>query len=123
MQGRIAKASKNPSGSVLMLKKQNGKTCSMGNVKESDLRQAFTIAWNDIVQHREKNMSRWDKLEASDNALDRIRGHQMKELTAQGELEFKIPELTRMVLKEVIVKDPKTFTIKFLDGELKNICL
>jgi hypothetical protein len=38
-------------------------------------------------------------------------------------LEFEIPELTRMVLKEVIVKDPKTFTIKFLDGELKNICL
>jgi DNA invertase Pin-like site-specific DNA recombinase len=125
--GRFArkdyKGIKEPFWKCVSAEKQSGKTCSMGNVKESDLRHAFTIAWNDIVQHREKNMSRWDKLEASDNALDRIRGHQMKELTEQGELEFEIPELTRMVLKEVIVKDPKTFTIKFLDGELKNICL
>lgn len=68
-------------------------------------------------------MNRWDKLEISDNALERIRGHQMKELTALGELEFEIPELTRMILKEVIVKDMKTVTIKFLDGTMKNISL
>ena len=47
----------------------------------------------------------------------------MKELTAEGELEFEIPELTRMVLEEIVIADPLTFHVKFLDGEVRTICL
>lgn len=47
----------------------------------------------------------------------------MIELTAEGLLEFEIPELTRMVLEEVLVHDRKTFTIRFLDGTEKKISL
>ena len=47
----------------------------------------------------------------------------MIELTAEGLLEFEIPELTRMVLEEVLVHDRKTFTIRFLDGMEKKISL
>lgn len=103
--------------------KASGKTCRMEIVRESDLRKAFTIAWNAIVQNREKEMKRWEKMEKSENALERLRAKQMKEFTAEGRLEFEIPELTRMVLEEVTVIDPKTFRIRFLDGEVKNISL
>ncbi|MGN0362143.1 MAG: hypothetical protein ACI4ET_04810 [Bilifractor sp.] len=37
-------------------------------------------------------------MERSGDALERVRGKQMKELVAEGPLEFEIPELTRMVL-------------------------
>jgi site-specific DNA recombinase len=99
----------------------NRKTCGMENVKESDLRKAFTIAWNSIVEHPETE--KWCKMETSTEALQRVRAKQMQELTAEGPLEFEIPELTRMVTEEVIVHDAKTFTFTFLDGTIKNVSL
>lgn len=57
------------------------------------------------------------------NALERVRGKQMIELTTEWSLEFEIPELTRMVLEEIIVRDKKTFTVKLLDGTEQNISL
>ena len=103
--------------------KQGGKTCSMENVKEGDLRKAFTVAWNSIVSDRETYMKHWQEMQKSESALERVRGKQMIELTAEGLLEFEIPELTRMVLEEVLVHDRKTFTIRFLDGMEKKISL
>ena len=90
-------------------------------VRESDLRLAFTTAWNSIVEHPETE--RWNKMEKSKSALERLRARQMKELIAEGPLEFEIPELTRMVLQEILVKDAKTFQITFLDGTIKRIKL
>ena len=103
--------------------KQGGKTCSMENLKEGDLRKAFTVAWNSIVSDRETYMQHWQEMQKSESALERVRGKQMIELTAEGLLEFEIPELTRMVLEEVLVHDRKTFTIRFLDGMEKKISL
>jgi len=101
--------------------KKENKTCDMQIVRESDLRLAFTTAWNSIVEHPETE--RWDKMEKSKSALERLRARQMKELIAEGPLEFEIPELTRMVLQEILVKDAKTFQITFLDGTIKRIKL
>ena len=68
-------------------------------------------------------MKKWEKMKKSENALERVRAKQMIELTAEGPLEFEIPELTRMVLEEIIVRDKKTFTVKLLDGTEQNISL
>ena len=68
-------------------------------------------------------MKKWERMKKSENALERVRGKQMIELTAEGPLEFEIPELTRMVLEEIIVRDKKTFTVKLLDGTEQNISL
>jgi hypothetical protein len=92
-------------------------------VKEKELRRAFTIAWNSIVENRESFRDHWKAMQKSENALERIRGKQMIELTAEGRLEFEIPELTRMVLEEVQVHNSTTFTITFLDGTVKNVKL
>ena len=62
-----------------------------------------------------------EKMKHSENPLDRLRGKQMIELTAGGKLDFEIPELTRMVLQEVPVHNPTSFTITFLDGTVKNV--
>ena len=118
----------NPNGNTpywkcLNAEKAQGKICTNGNVKEKELRRAFTIAWNSIVENRESFMGHWKTMQKSENALERIRGKQMIELTAEGRLEFEIPELTRMVLEEVRVHNSTTFTITFLDGTVKNVKL
>lgn len=122
MQRRNPKGNK-PFWKCLNTDKRNGYTCDAGNVRESDLRQAFVIAWNSLVENRETELPRWKKMMESENALERLRGRQMIELTAEGHLDFEIPELTRMVLDEVRVTDPKSFTVKLLDGTVRNIKL
>ena len=79
------------------------------------------IAWNSIVENRDQEMERWEKMRESENPLERLRGKQMIELTAEGKLDFEIPELTRMVLQEITVHSPTSFTITFLDGTVKNV--
>lgn len=95
----------------------------MENIRESALRNAFTIAWNVMVQHRDEYLPRWKLAEESGNALEQLRAKQMQELTAEGLLEFEIPELTRMVLEEITVLDQKNFRIRFLDGTIQNVSL
>lgn len=117
------KGIKEPFWKCTNAEKKQGSTCRMGLVRESDLREAFRVLWNDIAQHREEHMARWTEMEENGNPLERIRVKQMKELTADGPIEFEIPELTRMVLQEVTVRDPLTFTITLLDGTEQNISL
>ena len=95
----------------------------MENIREAALRNAFTIAWNVMVQHRDEYLPRWKQAEESGNALEQLRAKQMQELTAEGLLEFEIPELTRMVLEEITVLDQKNFRIRFLDGTIQNVSL
>ena len=79
--------------------------------------------WNTLIANRSECMKKWERMKKSENALERVHGKQMIELTAEGPLEFEIPELTRMVLEEIIVRDKKTFTVKLLDGTEQNISL
>ncbi|MGN1024511.1 MAG: recombinase family protein [Lachnospiraceae bacterium] len=101
--------------------KAQGKTCNAEKVKESALQEAVVIAWNSIVENRDQELPRWEEMEKSENPLERLRGKQMIELTAEGRLDFEVPELTRMVLQEITVHTPTSFTITFLDGTVKNV--
>ncbi len=97
------------------------KTCFVENVQERDLRQAFVIAWNSIVEERDRHLKRWESMTRSENALERVRARQMICLTLEKPLESEIPERTRMVLEEVTVQERNTFDFRFLDGTERNI--
>lgn len=45
----------------------------------------------------------------------------MIELIAEGPLRREVPELTRMVLKEIRVLGAKTFRVELLDGTVKTV--
>ena len=66
----------------------------------------LTKKWNEMIEHGD--------------ALEKIRGKQMLELTAEGKITKQIPELTRAVLESVIVGDDN-IEVKFLDGSRKRI--
>lgn len=68
-------------------------------------------------------MPYWEAMMKSKNPLERIRGRQMMELTAEGPLAFEILELTRMVLEKITVVDPSSFTVRLLDGTEQHIRL
>ena len=45
----------------------------------------------------------------------------MIEITAQGPIKWEIPELTRTVLERIVIHDKRHFTIRFLDGTVKEV--
>jgi len=57
------------------------------------------------------------------NLLQKMRAKQMIELTAEGMLNCEVPELTRMVLERIIVHSKTQFTVRFLDGTQKEVCI
>ena len=81
------------------------------------------IMWNCIVDHREEMLPRWIKMKETGNDLQKVRGRQMIDLTAEGLLEKDLPELTKMVLDEISVIKKDTFRIRLLDGTEKTIVL
>ena len=101
--------------------KKKGKTCCSENVREETMKKAVVVAWNSIIEHRDEYLSEWEAKIQNGNALERLRAIQMIELTAEGRIENEIPELTRMVLQEMIIIDKETFRITFLDGTVKNV--
>lgn len=101
--------------------KKKGHTCSAGNIKEAVLRQAVVIAWNNLVEHREEHLSRWELQATEGDALQRYRARMMLAMTAEGPLSEEVPELTRMVLEEIIVRSPQELVVAFLDGSRSNI--
>ena len=103
--------------------KAKGCTCSSENIREAALRKAVVVAWNSLVENREEYIPVWEKSIREGDALQRLRGRQMIELTAEGTIEEEITELTRMVLTEIIVKDKNNLTVVFMDGTKKNISL
>ena len=86
-------------------------------------RHSVVIAWNSLVENREEYIPVWEKSIREGDALQRMRGRQMIELTAEGTIEEEITELTRMVLTEIIVKDKNNLTVVFMDGTKKNVSL
>ena len=102
---------------------RNGRICDADHAKNEDLRKAFVIAWNSVVKDRDKLMPTWEKMKKSGNPLQRLRARQMIELTAQGPLTRELHEHTRMVLERVVVHSKRHFTVRFLDGTAKEVCL
>ena len=103
--------------------KQNGTTCSVDNVKDDILRKMMVIAWNSVVKERDKLTRSWEEMKRSGNPLQSLRARQMIELTAQGILVNEVPELTRMVLERVVIHDKRHFTVRFLDGTVREVCV
>lgn len=103
--------------------KAKGCTCSSDNIREAALRKAVVVAWNSLVENREEYIPAWEKCICEGDPLQRLRGRQMIELTAEGTIEEEITELTRMVLTEIIVKDKNNLTVVFMDGTKKNVSL
>lgn len=90
------------------------------NIKEETLNSAFVTAWNHIVKNREQFIKRWKEQKGE---LEKIRGRQMIELTAEGMIAKAIPELMQMVLEKIVVHDREHFTVCFLDGTEKEILI
>lgn len=102
---------------------RNGSTCHAENVKDDAVRQTMVIAWNAVVRERDKKMETWEKMKEEGNPLQKLRAKQMIEITAQGPLIKEVPELTRTVLDRIIIHDKKHFTVYFLDGTVKEVCI
>jgi hypothetical protein len=45
----------------------------------------------------------------------------MIEITDQGPIKWEIPELTRTVLERIVIHDMRHFTVRFLDGTVKEV--
>ncbi len=102
---------------------RNGRICDADHAKNEDLRKAFVIAWNSVVKDRDKLMPTWEEMKKSGDPLQRLRAKQMIELTAQGPLTRELHEHTRMVLERIVVHSKRHFTVRFLDGTAKEVCL
>ena len=83
----------------------------------------LTIAWNSVVKDRDKLLPTWRQMKETGDPLQKMRSRQMIELTAQGPLTCEVPELTRMVLERIIIHSKTHFTVRFLDGTAKEVCI
>jgi site-specific DNA recombinase len=120
--GACGKALKRHSWSSrgIVLWKCMDKGCRGKNIDEKVLDRSFVIAWNSIVDKRDDLVERWQQMVSEGNALERIRGQQMIDLTAEGKIVKQIPELTTMVMESMTV-NKETVTVRFLDGTMKEI--
>ena len=75
------------------------------------------------MEHRDQYLPKWQRMSSEGDVLQRYRGRLMIAITEDGPLDAAVPELTRMMLEEIRVKSPTVFTVKFLDGTVKNIKL
>ena len=98
-----------------------GGTCHSENVKEETVRRAMVIAWNAVVNDRDKLIGAWETMRKEGDSLQALRARQMMELTAHGPIKWEIPELTRLVMERIVVHDKRHFTVRFLDGTVKEI--
>lgn len=101
--------------------KEYGKICKAENVRDDIVRKAFVIAWNAVVKDRDKMLGTWEKMKEAGDPLEKMRGRQMIELTAQGPLVNEVHELTRMVMERIVIHDKTHFTVRFLDGTVKEV--
>ena len=102
-------------------RKKNGRTCNADNVKDEYIRKAFVVAWNAVVTERDKLIGSWEKMKESGNPLQKMRARQMIQLTAQSPLKWEVHEHTRMVLERIVIHSKTHFTVRFLDGTVKEV--
>ena len=102
---------------------KHGNSCQAGNINDDTLHKVFIIAWNSIVKDRDKKLPSWESMKEAGNPLQVMRAQQMIELTEQGPLICPVSELTRMVLERIIIHSKTQFTVRFLDGTSKEVCV
>jgi len=94
--------------------KEKGKVgCNNINLHEKDLEKVFVIAWNSVIENKEK----WSSLEKYGNELERLRVRQFKGLVKNGEVLEKIDnELISSVLERVEGNNNRNLKFYFLNG-------
>ena len=102
---------------------KHGRSCSADNLNNDTIQKAFIIAWNSVVKSRDNLLPAWEEMKEAGNPLQAMRAQQMIELTAEGPLTCPVPELTRMVLERIIIHSKTHFTVRFLDGTSKEVCI
>lgn len=90
-------------------------------VKEQVLYKAIEVAWNYIVQNRDRYLPTWNKMINGADPLLKIRAKHMMETTLEGKIDKCIPELIQLVLEKIVIHDEKHFTVFFLEGTEKEI--
>ena len=81
----------------------------------------MVTAWDAVVKERDKLIGAWEAIQESGNPLQALQARQMIEITTQGPIKWEIPELTRTVLERIVIHDKRHFTIRFLDGTVKEV--
>ena len=76
-----------------------------------------------MVKERDKLIATWKAMQKSGDPLQALRARQMIEITAQGPIKWEIQELTRTVLEWIVIHDKGHFTVRFLDGTVKEVVL
>ena len=100
-----------------------GGICGCRQVEERVFDRATVIAWNSIVQDREKHIYKWkEMLSKESDPLSRLRAKQMIDLTKEGKIVKAVPEMTTMVLESMVVNE-KTIKVSFLDGSVKEVAI
>ena len=103
--------------------KKKGHTCNSENIREATIKKAIVLTWNYVVEHREERLPEWERLAAGGNALEKYRARLMITMTAEGPLTDEIPEITRLMLEDITVRNPNELTVALLDGTVKNVRL
>lgn len=92
--------------------------CKCGRrVDETALRGAFAAAFNSIVEGREELMPKWHEMANTGTPLERLRARQMLAVTAPGPIPAEIPELTRAVLREALLREDGGLIFTLLSGD------
>ena len=91
-------------------------SCRGENIRETVIHRVFIEAWNTIVQDKEKEEIRWDRMEKQGTELERIRARQMRELVSEGPITRIVPELVQTVLGSILIRGNGLFEVTFLDG-------
>ena len=102
--------------------RSKGAAYNNDNILEESLTKGFRIAWNSLVQDK-KQAERWDDMIENGDPLQKLRAKQMKLMASEGPITFVADEHVMLVLERVILKDKTHIEVRFLDGNIKNVCL
>lgn len=96
--------------------------CDNINLHEKDLEEAFIVAWNGIIEHKEDFMERWSKLEREGNPLERLRARQFRTIVEKDVLLDAVDnDLVNLVLERIEVYEQGILKIYFIDGTVLEI--
>ena len=89
--------------------------CFSKPVEEEHITTAIGDAWKKLVQQRENLLTEWGNAIENGDALESIRAEQLQELTGKYAQWEDVKNLTRMLIREVLIDDCGNLRIKFMD--------
>ena len=97
-------------------KKEKGKICRREPLQEHILYMMMTKCWNQLADNREDYMAVWEETISNGNPLEKLMAEKMKRFSQEGKLSCIPPDMVRMVVQEILVKEDGNFQITFMDG-------